>query len=122
MLELRTTDGGDHRWRLRVASSWLARARGLMGRPALGAGEGLFLPGTNSIHMLFMRFPIDCLFVGAPRADGTRVVVSTREDLVPWRGVVWWVRGARGAIEVPRGSLAAAGVRRGDVVRLEPVP
>lgn len=120
MLELRTTDGHRPSWRLSVASSWPARARGLIGRSALPEGEGLYLPGTNSIHMLFMRFPIDCMFLGAPRKDGSREVVGVREHLAPWRGVVWWVRGARGAVEVPAGSVAAAGVRRGDVVRLEP--
>jgi len=120
MLQLRTADGNDPGWRLQVVDGWLGRARGLMGRNSLAAGEGIYLPGTNSIHMLFMRFPIDCLFVGAPRSDGSREIVGVRERLAPWRGVVWWVRGARGAVEVPAGSLATVGLRRGDVVRLEP--
>jgi uncharacterized membrane protein (UPF0127 family) len=90
-----------------------------MGRASLGDDEGLYLPGTNSIHMLFMRFPIDCVFVGAPRSDGSREVVGLREQLAPWRGVVWWVRGAKGCVELPAGSVAAAGMRRGDYVRLE---
>jgi uncharacterized protein len=120
MVELRTEDGTGPGWRLEVARSWLARGLGLMGRRSLAPGEGLFLPGTNSIHMLFMRFPIDCLFLGAQREDGSRVVVGTREHLQPWRGVVWWARGANGTVEMPAGSLAAAGLRRGDVVRLEP--
>ena len=121
MLELKTVDGATPIWRVAVAGSFMARFRGLMGRAALGPDEGLFLPGTNSIHMLFMRFPIDCLFLGAPRPDGTREIVGTREGLAPWRGVVWWVRGARGAVEVPAGTLAVTGLRRGDYVRLEPV-
>ncbi|MEX2546510.1 MAG: DUF192 domain-containing protein [Chloroflexota bacterium] len=119
-MELRTAEGREVGWRLQVAGGWIARARGLMGRRSLGPSEGLLLPGTNSIHMLFMRFPIDCLFLGAPRADGSREVVGVREHLAPWRGVVWWVRGARSTVELPAGSLAAAGVRRGDYVRLEP--
>lgn len=120
MLQLRTADGKDPGWRLQVADGWLGRARGLMGRKSLASGEGLYLPGTNSIHMLFMRFPIDCLFVGALRSDGSREIVGVRERLAPWRGVVCWVRGARGAVEVPAGSVASAGLTRGDVVRLEP--
>src|SRR5688572_16024989 len=120
MLSLRTADGAEICRRVTVAGSWLARGRGLMGSPPLAPGEGLYLPGTNSIHMLFMRFPIDCLFVGSPRADGSREVVAVRERLYPWRGVVWWVRGARGAVEMLAGTLAAAGVRRGDYVRLDP--
>ena len=113
-------DGAGPGWRLTEAASFLARFRGLMGRPSLAPGEGLFLPGTNGIHMFFMRFPIDCLFLGAPRADGSREIVGVHERLAPWRGIVSWVRGARGAVEVPAGSCAAAGLRRGDYVRLEP--
>jgi uncharacterized membrane protein (UPF0127 family) len=120
MLELKKTDGAGPDWRLTEAGSFLARFRGLMGQPSLAPGEGLFLPGTNGIHMLFMRFPIDCVFLGAPRQDGSREIVGVSERLAPWRGIVWWVRGARGAVEVPAGSCAAAGLRRGDYVRLEP--
>ena len=106
-------------WRLEVAGSWLSRLRGLIGRRGLGPGEGLYLPGTNSIHMLFMRFAIDVVFVGAPRTDGSRQVVAVRERLAPWTGVVWWVRGAHGAVELPAGALARAGLSVGDLVRLE---
>ena len=70
--------------------------------------------------MLFMRFAIDCLFVGAPRSDGARPVVALRPHLAPWTGIVWWVRGARGAIELTAGTLAGSGLRVGDYVRLDP--
>lgn len=107
-------------WRLDVADSWLARLRGLIGRGALAAGEGLYLPGTNGVHMFFMRFAIDVVFVGAPRADGTQEVLALKPDLRPWTGLVPWVRGARGAIEVAAGAVAGSGLRVGDYVRLEP--
>ena len=89
-----------------------------MGRPHLPLGEGLFLPDTSSIHMLFMRFPIDCLFVGAADGDGRMAVLDLRHSLPAWRGVVWWVRGARGVFELPAGTLAGASVAKGDRVRL----
>jgi hypothetical protein len=108
-------------WQLEVAGSWLDRLRGLIGRRSLAAGEGLYLPGTNGVHMLFMRFAIDCLFVGAPRTDGARPVVALKPNLMPWTGVVWWVRGAHGAIELSAGALANSGLRLGDYIRLEPV-
>lgn len=111
-------DNGTRVWRIEVADSFLARLRGLMGRPSLASATGLYLPGTNSIHMLFMRFPIDCLFLGPLDSDGSRRVVAVRRHLMPWRGVVWWVRGARGVIEVPAGSAAAAGIDLGDSVCL----
>jgi uncharacterized protein len=105
--------------RIVVAGSYWDRLRGLMGRASLAEGEGLFLPGTTGVHMLFMRFPIDCLFVGEAR-DGERTVLAVRRYLRPWRGVVWHVRGARGVVELPVGTLDAHGVNVGDRVRLEP--
>jgi uncharacterized membrane protein (UPF0127 family) len=113
--------GGAPLWRLDVAGSWLGRLRGLMFRQSLEAGSGLYLSGTNSVHMMFMRFPIDVLFLGARRTDGTQPVVALRPQLRPWIGVVWWVRGAHGAVELPAGALATSGLRVGDAVRLEPV-
>lgn len=92
---------------------------GLMGRPALPPGEGLCLPGSD-VHMFFMRFPIDCLFLAAPDADGLRRVVGVRHSLSPWRGIVWYVRGAACVVELPAGTLSGSRVREGDRMRLEP--
>lgn len=116
--EFRLAPTAPATFKVEVARSPLARARGLMGRSHLDAGLGLYLPGTNSIHMLFMRFPIDCVFVGAPLADGSRHVVGVRENLKPWSGVVWWARGAKGAVEVPAGSARAAGIEVGQPIWL----
>jgi uncharacterized protein len=102
------------------ARSFAARAVGLIGRASLGADEGLYLPGTSGVHMLFMRFPIDCLFLGRPASDGSRRVIAIRSRLRPWTGVVWHVRGAAGVVELAAGTLEASGVQVGDVVRLEP--
>src|SRR5688572_12957010 len=88
-----------------------------MGREALGTDEGLWLPDTNSIHMFFMRFPIDCLFLGSADADGGRRVVAVREALPPWRGIVWYVRGARGVVELPAGALRRSATAVGDRVQ-----
>lgn len=105
-------------WTVQVADSWLARLVGLMGRRALAPGGGLFFPGTNGIHMLFMRFAIDCIFVTDAAPDGARDVVAIRHGLRPWTGVVWFVRRARGAIELGAGSAAQAGISVGDRLRL----
>ena len=90
-----------------------------MGRPELVPGAGLWLPGTNGIHMLFMRFPIDCIFLGRPEPDGGRVVVGLRRALPPWRGVVWFVRGAHGVLELPAGTIAASRTELGDKIVIE---
>ena len=107
---------------LAVADSLWTKFRGLMGRSraSFPAGSGLWFAGTSSIHMMFMRFPIDVVFLGKPEnAAGARRVVGLRRSLPTWRGIVWYVRGADGLIELPPGAIDASGTQLGDEVRLE---
>jgi hypothetical protein len=103
--------------RLESANSLWAKFRGLMGRPTLADDAGLWLPGSNGIHMMFMRFAIDAVFVGKPEADGSREVLSVRRALPPWRGVVWLVRGANGTLELPVGTIDRSQTAIGDFLR-----
>ena len=103
---------------LEVASSLWGKFMGLMGRPALPTGAGLWLPESNGIHMMFMRFPIDAVFVGRPGADGARDVVAVRPDLPAWTGLVPLIRGAHGVLELPVGTIAASGTEVGDRVAI----
>ena len=96
-----------------------AKFMGLMGRPSLAPGAALWLPGSNGIHMMFMRFPIDVVFVGRPDASGVRVVVSVHPALPAWRGLVPLVRGADGVLELPIAVIAATGTAVGDRIALE---
>jgi uncharacterized membrane protein (UPF0127 family) len=105
---------------LTLGESFGQRFMGLMGRASIRQGEGLYLP-ANSIHMMFMRFPIDALFVSSADEDGTRRVVSTRTDLPTWRGLVLPVRGAEGVVEMAAGTLARMDVGEGDEVVFEPL-
>ena len=105
--------------RLAIASSLWGRFRGLMGRPPLPIGDGLFLTGTNGIHMFFMRFPIDAVFVAKPGADGSRRVLSVHRGVRPWIGLVPLVRGADGVVELPVGAIDASATAPGDSLRLD---
>lgn len=105
--------------RLEMGESLGARFMGLMGRAALPAGDGLWLSGTNGIHMFFMRFPIDALFLSKARPDGNREVLAARAGVRPWIGLVPLVRGADGVIELPTGTIEASGTQRGDLVRFD---
>ncbi len=104
--------------RIEVAADFWGKFMGLMGRPGLDAGEGLWLPGANGIHMMFMRFPIDAVFVG-PERDGERVVLAVRPSLPTWRGLVPLIRGATGCLELPAGAITRSGTRVGDRIVLE---
>ncbi len=105
--------------RLESGSSLWAKFMGLMGRPDLRTGDGLWLPGSNGIHMMFMRFPIDAVVVGKPDTAGERRVVSMTRSLRPWTGVVWLVRGGHGVLELPVGTIDSSGTQVGDVLVLE---
>ena len=101
-----------------VASSIWARFWGLMGRPVLLPGHGMWLPSDNGIHMFFMRFAIDAVFLGKPAgsAPGARPIVGLRRGLRPWIGIVPLVRGADGVLELPVGTIDASGSELGDLV------
>jgi uncharacterized membrane protein (UPF0127 family) len=106
---------------LEVATSFWGKFMGLMGRPSLSSGAGLWLGGTNNIHMMFMRFRMDAVFLARPSDDGSRHVVALRRAMRPWTGVVWFARGADGVIELPAGVIDATGTAVGDLVRLDGV-
>ena len=108
--------------RLEVADSLWARFMGLMGRPGLEPGGGLWLTG-NGIHMMFMRFPIDAVFLGKADAaqGGAKPVLSVHPGLRAWTGLVPLVRGAHGVLELPVGTIERSRTAVGDLVSLEPL-
>ncbi len=105
----RGTSLGD---RIRVATSMTERNVGLLRTPPLAAGEGLWIERSPSIHMFFMRYPIDAVFVSAS-GRVTKVV----HDLKPWR-VVWWAPGARDCLELPAGAAVTSKTVAGDELQL----
>ena len=109
--------------RLEVADGLLDRFMGLMGRAGLDPDAGLWLTGTNGIHMMFMRFPIDAVFLSRadPERDGLRRVLSINPGLRAWTGLVPLVRGANGVLELPVGTIGRTGTVVGDLVALTPV-
>ena len=109
---LETAEGREVAARVEEADGFLRRGLGLMFRRELPAGHGLAITPCNSIHMFFMRFPLDVAFLDR---DGR--VLRAYHGIRPWR-VSRVVRRARSAIELPAGTLAAAGVGEGSALRL----
>ena len=109
---LRTADGAIVCERCEIPESAFGRARGLLGRSGLEPGEGMLIDRAGSVHMFFMRFPIDVVFV-----DRDWRVVGVRHGLRPWR--VAGARRAVAALELPVGAAAAVGIEKGDVLALE---
>jgi uncharacterized protein len=100
-------DGGVACARCVVADSFVARLRGLLGRRGLDPDEGLLIRPAGSVHMFFMRFAIDVVFLDA-ELRVTKVVAGLR----PWR--MAGCRGAKAALELPAGAAARGGIEVGD--------
>lgn len=94
------------------AVGFLDRGRGLMMRPPLPSGSGLILDPCNSIHMFFMRYALDIIFL-----DKHDRVVFLYNGIKPWR-VGRIVRGARLAIELPEGAITRTQTTNGDEIEL----
>jgi uncharacterized membrane protein (UPF0127 family) len=88
-------------------------AKGLLGRRDLPAGEGLLLHDpTGTIHMFFMRFAIDAVFLD----EGLRVV-RVAHGLKPWR--VARASGAKRILEIGAGEARRLGIEPGQQLVLE---
>lgn len=96
---------------LEQATSLIALTAGLMFRRTLEPGRGLWLNPCNGIHMMFMRFPIDAVFL-----DKRERVRKVYRNLPQWFGVVWFVWGAHSVLELPAGSTAEIDLQRGDQI------
>ena len=81
-----------------IAKTFLSRLRGLMGRKNLKKGRGLLLEPCNSIHMLFMRFSIDVIYL-----DKEFCIKKIARNVLPWIGMSFCF-GAWGALEIPSGE------------------
>ena len=80
--------------------------------PPLPEGGGLVIEPCNSIHMFFMRYPLDVVFT-----DGEGRVLFVYQGIKPWRmGRI--VKGAKRAIELPEGTVERTHTKVGDMLSL----
>jgi uncharacterized membrane protein (UPF0127 family) len=104
---LRREDGSIVCERCVLADTALARMRGLLGRRELPSGEGILLKPASSVHMAFMKFAIDAVFL-----DGESRVVKVAADLQPWK--VAGARGSKAVLEIPAGEAKRRRLSVGD--------
>ena len=97
---------GEPPFAIYTAGTFLQRFLGLMGRRE--ADYGLFLNPCDSIHMFFMRFPIDAIFI-----DGNGIIVSIHQNLKPGQFALGG-KSSRAVLELPasRGYGAKLAVGR----------
>lgn len=108
MGKLMNTQGKVLLQNLRIASSFIDRAQGLIGSKELDGQEGLWIHRCNSIHTCFMSFPIDCIFL-----DQDLRVKKVVKEVKPWR-MVLPIFGAKSVIELKAGTAEMMGLGSGE--------
>lgn len=95
------------------ARTFWARGRGLMMKSQFPVGSALVIDPCSSIHMFFMRVPLDVLYMN--REDR---VVRAQAGIKPWRVGPLVTRGAKYVIELPAGTIESTGTVVGDQLNL----
>lgn len=108
LLQVKETNSGavvaNH---LRPAHTHWTRLRGLLGTKSLDDGHGLWIKPCNQVHMFFMKYAIDLVFL-----DDNHRVVRLIEGLAPGK-ISPKVSDARSVLELPVGTIARAGLAEG---------
>jgi hypothetical protein len=103
---------------VRVAASYPARLRGLLGTSAASAVPLVLSPG-NSVHGWGMTYPLDVAQLsGSLERSGGSLRVERLAVLRPW-GFVAARRGVRYVLEAPRHAFGAWGLAAGSGVRIQ---
>ncbi len=93
--------------RVRKTESLIDRTTGLLGCKSLSPGEGLLLAPCNSIHTLFMRFPIDVVFL-----NKTNRITKIIRTMKPFH--FGMALGASSVLELMAGQVDRSGISPGD--------
>lgn len=97
---------------IKKADTFASRLKGLMFRKKPLVQEGLWIIPCNSIHMFFMHFPIDAVFL-----DKQERIVHLVKDLQPWR-FVSPIKGAHSVVELPAGTIVQMNLTVGNHLNL----
>jgi uncharacterized membrane protein (UPF0127 family) len=104
-------EGKKEPLRIELADSWWGRFRGLMLRQELPQGQGLLIAPCSSIHMCFMRFAIDAVYI-----DASYRVLKVVHRLRPWIGLsACWHAWA--VLEMTAGTAEQYGISAGMQLR-----
>ncbi len=97
-----------------MADTFWRRLIGLMGKAKLEEKNGIILTPCNSVHTMFMRFPIDVIFLSHKLE-----VLLIKQNLRPW-AISPIVVGARYVLEVNAGKALESRTEVGDTIDFLP--
>ncbi len=95
-----------------IADTSPKRMKGLLGRDSLSDGDALKIVPCQSVHMLFMRFAIDVIFV-----NDKQCIVGCCEQLKPFQLSPIFFNSCC-AIELPAGKINQTQTRKGDFIEI----
>ena len=95
----------------KVADRFISRFIGLMGKQILHKSSGLLIVPCNSVHMFFMKFSLDIIFI-----DSKNTIIHLIDNLKPWR-VSPLIPGSRSVLELPSGTIERTKTSIGDKLR-----
>ena len=90
-----------------VANTPETRNRGLLKHTSLAKGDGLWISPTQAVHMFFMKFALDLVYL-----DRQKKVVKVRTNVKPWR-LSASLR-AHSVLELPVGTIEESRTTVGD--------
>lgn len=102
------TELGDN---VALAGTGKTRNKGLLGRDGLEEGEGLWIRPCEAIHMFFMKFAIDAVFI-----DRKKKVTKIAASIKPWRLAASFR--AHSVIELPAGTALRTNTMPGDQIEI----
>lgn len=91
-------------YKLEVMDTFWKRFMGLMGRPEIPIGDAALFRKCSSIHMFFMKIPLDVIWYGASMPDGRVPVLSVARDVRPWQ-LSFGPKRTQGCLEVAAGTV-----------------
>lgn len=107
-----------------IAESWRKKSKGLMFREKISGKEGLLMcfdkEGKHGVWMLFMKFPIDLVFI-----DSKSRVADLVENFRPmsWDPKTWVVKKPRNpakyVLELKSGTIKKTGIKIGHVLEIK---
>ncbi len=93
---------------IKLADTFGGRCRGLMFYQAMPGVAGIILYPCNFVHLFWMRFPLDLVYI-----NRNREVLLIRENISPNR-IGPYIKDAYFVLETEAGSLAGKNIRKGE--------
>lgn len=96
---------------LEVADDFSARLTGLMFRKSMLKEQAMMIPKCNWVHTLFMRFPIDVVYLD----DGYKIC-SIDANVKPWRFCKPRLK-AKHVLELYQGAAETFLLKEGEILK-----